>query len=365
MISLTGVFAHREHAGHIEIPLTKRILGMSCITYQLPGLKMSVRAQPERVQLALEWLFQVCPKTLDAPDLHLEAVGTSLEHVIDAIPDWVRMALPSNDPEAPVIMIRGQAHESAAAGWFDGMLFCAWTDAESHIVRLFCGMKDDVPTRSIIPSVIFPILRDVMLRQRQFMLHSAAVKCPNGLGLQFIALSGGGKTTTCLSLVRLGAKLLADDLVVVALEGNKPMAYGLPKPLNLREPTLGYFEELRERVPKMIISDEKSSIIPQLVYGTACLAPSCAIDVLYFLNLTDDGPALRRLDAGAALERLIHTHVFCAMQPTLGDSIVGLFDLLAMVPFYQLDTGRDPGYLGQWLLEHCQQHAQGGSTGGK
>jgi len=336
---------------------------MACVTYQLPGLKMSVRAQPLRVQMALEWLFQVCPKTSESPDLHLEALGTGPEQVIDAIPEWVQVALPSIDSGSSVIMIQGPAEESAAVGWFDGLLFCAWTNSEGAIARLVCGMRDGEQTRSIIPSVLFPVLRDVFLRKRRLLLHSAAVRCPNGMGLQFVALSCGGKTTTSLSLVRLGAKLVSDDLVVVSLAGNNPVAYGLPKPLNLREPTLGYFEELRESAPAVSPSTGRSSIIPQLVYGLGCLEASCSVNVLYFLNLSDKGPALGRLGAGEVLQRLLHSHVFCAMQPTHGDSIVGLCDLLSLVPSYQLDTGRNPEYLGQWLLENCHKHAQGGFAG--
>jgi len=331
---------------------------MACITYQLPGLKMSVRAEPLRLQMALDWLFQLCPKTLESPDLHLEAVGTRPEQVINAIPEWARESLQFAVSGSAAIMIQGPAGESAAVGRLEDLLFCAWTSSEGEIARLVCGMRDGEQTRSIIPSVIFPILRNVFLRERRLLLHSAAVQCPNGMGLQFVALSCGGKTTTSLSLVRLGARLISDDLVVVSLSGNKPMANGLPKPLNLREPTLGFFEELREFAPAVSPSTGKSSVIPQLVYGSACLEASCSINVLYFLNLSDTGPALSRLGTGEALQRLLHSHTFCTMQPAGGDSIVGLCDLLSLVPSYQLDTGRDPEYLGKWLLENCHKHAQ-------
>ena len=78
--------------------------------------------------------------------------------------------------------------------------------------------------------------------------------------------------------------------MVVSPSGNKATAYGLPKPLNLREPTLKYFEELRRSAPPTNPLTGKSSVIPQSVYGTACLAASCSINVLYFLNLSDSGP---------------------------------------------------------------------------
>jgi hypothetical protein len=230
------------------------------------------------------------------------------------------------------------------------------------MARLVCEMGDEEQpqstTLSIISLVLFPVLRDVFLRKQGLLLHSAAVKCPNGIGIQFVAESCGGKTTTCLSLVRLGAKFVSDDLVVVSLSGNKAIAYGLPKPLNLREPTLEYFEELRKAASTANPLTGKSSVIPQSVYGSACLEASCSINVLYFLNLSITGPSLRRIGVGESLEKLLSSHAFSVMQPTGGDSIVGLCDLLSMVPSYLLDTGKNPEYLGKWILENCHEHAQ-------
>jgi hypothetical protein len=290
----------------------------------------------------------------------LEAIGVAPEQVLGAIPNWIRTELPAIDSDP--FMIQGPAGERAAVGRFDGLLFCAWIDLEHTLARLVFAMREEEQpqstTLSILSLVLFPVLRDVFLRQRGLLLHSAAVKCPNGVGIQFVAESGGGKTTTSLSLVRLGAKLVSDDLVVVSPSGNKATAYGLPKPLNLREPTLKYFEELRRSAPPANPLTGKSSVIPQSVYGTACLAASCSINVLYFLNLSDSGPSLSRLGVGVALEKLLDSHAFCVMQPTGGDSIVGFCDLLSLVPAYQLDTGRNPEHLGKWLLENCHKHAQ-------
>jgi len=294
-------------------------------------------------------------------DLRLEAMGTGPDQVAEAMPDWVRAALPATNSDP--LMIQGPAGELAAFGQFDGLLFCAWINTEQTLARLVCGMRDGeqsaIVTQSIISLVLWPVLREVFLRKLGILLHSAAVKCPNGMGLQFIAESGGGKTTTSLSLVRLGAKLVSDDLVVVSLSGNKATAFGLPKPLNLREPTLGYFQELRQSATGASPLTGKSSVIPQLVYGPACLDASCPVNVLYFLNLSSTGPALSRLRVGEALDRLLQAHAFCVMQPTGGASMVGLCDLLALVPSYQLDTGANPEHLGKWLLENCHKHAQG------
>ena len=183
---------------------------MTRTIYRLPGVRMSVRAKPVPIQRAVEWLFQVCPKTSESADLHLEAIGVAPEQVPGSIPNWIRTELPAIDSDP--FMIQGPAGERAAVGRFDGLLFCAWIDLEHTLARLVFAMREEEQpqstTLSILSLVLFPVLRDVFLRQRGLLLHSAAVKCPNGVGIQFVAESGGGKTTTSLSLVRLGAKLV-------------------------------------------------------------------------------------------------------------------------------------------------------------
>jgi hypothetical protein len=321
---------------------------------------MSVQAEPPAVRQALEWLFQVCQQSSELSDLHLEAGGMGTDRIMDAIPDWVRPVLPRND--ADPFMVEGPHGETATVGRFYGLLFCAWINKKQTVVRLACEMGDEEHPQStllsIISLVLFPVLRDVFLRRQGILLHAAAIKCPNNKGVLLIAESCGGKTTTSLSLVRLGAKLVSDDLVVMTFSDDKGTAHGLPKPLNIRLPTVEYFEELRQFALPANPLTGKSSANPQSIYGAACLETSCAINVLYFLNLSITGPSLRRIGVGEALEKLLASHAFCVRQPTGAESVIGLCNLLSLVPAYQLDTGANPGHLGEWLLENCQMHAQ-------
>ncbi|RVU42245.1 hypothetical protein EA187_16795 [Lujinxingia sediminis] len=49
-------------------------------------------------------------------------------------------------------------------------------------------------------------------------LHGSALRCPGGDTIAIIGDSGAGKSTTALGLVRRGATLLADDLVLIDVE---------------------------------------------------------------------------------------------------------------------------------------------------
>ncbi len=330
---------------------------LSATTIQLPGLAMSIAATPERVRSAIGWLFQVCPRTDAQPDLSVEAIGVSAEQVDDHLPSWVRDGFTIDPSTTLPVMISGPDSDSAAIGSFDGLLFCAWEESINRKIKLVCGIRNGAPTRSIIPSVLFPVLRDVLLKRELLLLHSAAVRSPDGRGLLFIAVSGGGKTTTNLAMVRRGAKLVSDDLVVVDLHSNTAQAGGIPKPLNLREGTISFFNELRNLAAASDRSPGRVSVSPQAVYGNGCLLASCPIDVLYFLEFSKGLPSARRLGLSEGLSRLIHSHMFASMQNTRGDSILSLCELLGRTNAYQLKTGDCPEGLGEWLLDNSLRHA--------
>ena len=326
-------------------------------TYQLPGLRIAIAGTPLRVQEAIAWLFQLCPTTDDDPELLIKAYGAPQAQAIQQVPTWMRQALPLARAQPSVVMVRGPAGESAAFGMFDDLLSCAWCSACGQRINVVCGMRNGSQTRSIIPSVLVPLLREALLKRGRLLLHAAAVRYPDGLGALLIAPSGGGKTTTTLSLVRLGAKLVADDLVVIDVSGGSAAAYGIPKPLNVREGTIAFFDELRGCDTAASCSTQRISVMPQSLYGPACLTDGCRADVTYFLKLTGDGPSVRILSVQQALERLILCHAFSSAQDTRGDSVLALCDFLMYVNAYELKTGQAPEKLSRWLLENGRRHA--------
>lgn len=68
-----------------------------------------------------------------------------------------------------------------------------------------------------------PVIAIVMHRLGYLVLHGSAVEL-NGQAAIFLGDKGAGKSTTAASLVAAGYPLIADDVVVVRLEGETPVA---------------------------------------------------------------------------------------------------------------------------------------------
>ncbi|MCK5849555.1 MAG: hypothetical protein KAH23_01475 [Kiritimatiellae bacterium] len=212
-----------------------------------------------------------------------------------------------------------------------------------------------------IQSVLPPLLCDVFLQQEKLLIHSAALQCPNGTGALIVADGGGGKTTTAISMVRKGAKLLGDDLNMLEFCGDRVMAFGFPEMINLTDATIGFFEEL-QGVRSYVAEGSgthKKVISPLDVYGADCMIDSCEIGAIYFVRVSGDGPSVERLPFSDALRRLMHAHSFANGQIPNEFAFSGLSDILASTPAYVVNTGVSPDFLGEWLVENCRTHTVG------
>jgi hypothetical protein len=212
---------------------------------------------------------------------------------------------------------------------------------------------------ALVQPVINPVLREVLLTRRRFLLHAAGVLM-DGLGILFIAISGGGKTTAALSVVRGGGKLISDDLVVLEASGFRPALGGILKAMTLREGTVQAFEELRDHVPPDGCRDPSTPtrVAASEVYGTDRVVPDGGpLDVVYCVKVSQAGPSVKRLPAGEAIRRLALSHAFCRGQPVHAGSIMAFRDVVASVRVYELETGPDPARLGHWLQAHASEHA--------
>lgn len=330
-------------------------------TYELPDITVSVDATPSRLRIALEEMFLLCQTTSRRADLRIKGRGSYQSEFGDIVPDWLLQKTAGLDIGREPTMISGPSNEVATVGISDELLFFAWTDKKAKEIQLACGMKAEGRTIGIIQPVLVPILREALLAKGLLLLHGAAFVCPNGMGLLLIAVSGGGKTTTALSLLRNGAKMVADDLVMIRASDHEVAVFGIPKLLNIRRETFAFFEEL-ESLPESSFARMgplRKLVSPYTIYGEECMARESRVSVLYFLNLTEHGPSLRPLSASEASQRLILAHAFCCNQRLSAFSVDELLSVLSRVSTYELKTGSDPKRLGEWLLSNIGQHAEG------
>jgi len=333
--------------------------------YKLPRLVLSLSGTPPRIQLALESVFQLFPKTEEPADVLLEARAGNPDEIRGLLPDWLHARISAEDGEMEPVMVWGPQAQPGAVGVHLGLPFCAWASPGGERIDLVCGIQQEGPTIGIIVPVLVPLLREMFLSKGLFLFHSAAAICPNGVGLLLVAVSGGGKTTTALSLMRKGARLLGDDLVVIQSSENGVTAFGIPKLLNLREETVDLFAELKQ-LPGSAFDHTgvlRKTLAPQKVYGPDCLQGQGQMHVLYFLHLSTEGPCIRSLPLAEASQKLVLAQVFSRNQKIQAPSVLQVFEVLSRLRVYELCTGPDPRSLGDWLIRNSANHAGIGSPG--
>ena len=283
--------------------------------------------------------------------------GMDEAYVQNLLPLWLLQQFPAGPPDDDPSLAFGPSGESACAVRINGLSSYAWGSNDGKAINVVCGLRT-LHDALIIQPVLNPILRDILLTREQFLLHAALVSSPvEEIGMLIIAPSGGGKTTTALSVVRNGGRLVADDLVSLHLKHSVTIGLGIPKILNLRSGTLGFFSELlgHADAKHRTTGECRTTISPTSVYGPDCLLPRQQVDVIYFPKVFERGPAIRRLCASEVLAGLILAHSFNRSQRTDATSVTPFIEMLSIVPAYELSTGLDPVALGHWLTWHASE----------
>jgi len=327
-------------------------------SFKLPGFTLSVEAKPPRVEKALNNLFIECEKTQQTADVILKGNGIHIHQLSDYLPDWILNRLPHLEVGANPIMLYSPENQAAAIGKIENSLFCAWNSANGACINFICNLDKQRVSYGLFHPVLIPVLREIFLAHGRLLLHSAGVSCTNGTGALIIAISGGGKTTTTLSMVRLNANLIADDLIVLNPLPESAHAEGIPKALNLKNETIGFFQELKILPISSFTQKhrDKKSISASHVYGKKCMKLMADIHLIYFVKISSEGPTAKRLSVTDSLKRLALAHSFSRDQKLESRSINGLINALSKMDTYELTTGSNPELLGEWLIQHCSSH---------
>jgi hypothetical protein len=274
------------------------------------------------------------------------------------LPAWLREKLARLDPSREVLMLYGPGNDPAAVINNGSAWQCAWMGTQGREIRYVSCKMADGRTPLSVSTVLVPLLRDLLAARNKLLLHAAAVRCPHNCGVLILADSGGGKTTTALSMLRQGSGFLADDLVVLQEAGRDVQVTGFPELLNLTEQTVRFFPEIQEHfdlTPKTTAS-EKRMISAQAVYGDAYMLETCRLDAVFFVQIEPEGPQARPTDPAKALGKLLRGHTFAQSQQIPKASVSGFFSILDRIPTYDLWTGPDPAELGKWVVEFCRTH---------
>lgn len=274
------------------------------------------------------------------------------------LPAWVCGALEDLTTSEEVKMVYGSAGDRAALFSNGQTRSCAWLSAGADQIRyVSCKMTSErIPLA--VSSVLVPVLRELLTLRNRILLHAAALRNPDGTGLLLLADSGGGKTTTVLSMIRQGASFLGDDLSILQESGDRVVVSGFPELLTVTGETLDFFPELKEfvdRSNRQSIS-KKWIVSAQDIYGGSRMLDSCRLHVVYLVKKSADGPKAERLAPSAAFGKLIRAHTFAQSQSISNSSASSLFSILSRIPAFELYTGTNPEILANWVMKNSLNH---------
>ena len=322
--------------------------------------------------------FCLCPEVCSAVDVIVDSRFFCGNGPGCGLPDWLTAGFNRiRSDNGLVSLFRGPSGEPVSVTAFDDVLTFAGSSASFDRIDVGVWEKKAVcpanasgegnravgaerNVSSSVQSVLPPILREFFVRHGLLLMHSAALRLDGGKGILIAADGGGGKTTTAISLVRRGAKLLGDDLNALDISDGGIKVLGFPEMMNITPETMSFFAELEDapsRVPEGY-SGHKKVVAPSDVYGEDCMAEEAEVKVVYFVRVSNEGPRVKRLGSAEAMGRLIHCQTFANGQVPDDFVFSRLSDLLENAKAYVLETGKSPEKLGEWIIGNVDEQSR-------
>jgi hypothetical protein len=169
-------------------------------------------------------------------------------------------------------------------------------------------------------------------RQGRVMMHAAAVVAPDGGAWLVAADTHGGKTSTCVNLIRAGCDYLSDDHVVIGTSpgGGALQAMGWPRRFHLDEG----FEAGQS-------AGRRAPVDPGR-YGPGRRRNSAPLAGVLLSRVDADAPTRATpVHASVALGRLIRHAPWLLADRTAAPRLLDVMKHVAGLPAYELMLGRD------------------------
>lgn len=168
-------------------------------------------------------------------------------------------------------------------------------------------------------------------RQGRVMVHAAAVLGPDGGAWLLAADTHGGKTTTCVNLIRAGCDYLSDDHVVIAADPAGGLrATGWPRRFHMDTG----FEDGRSEGVRLPVDPAR--------YGPGRRRGSAPLAGVLFPRVQADAPTRATpVHPAATLGRLIRHAPWLLADPPAARPLLSVMERMARLPACDLSLGRD------------------------
>lgn len=195
----------------------------------------------------------------------------------------------------------------------DGSAYRRWTNLFEFLVtpdarQIHARLLGSLYQEAMLAYLLVDALSFSMVRLGKEPVHATAVVTDRG-AIAFLGHSGDGKSTLAAMLLRSGAKLLTDDMLVLTQVGNRWVAAPGPPRIKLYRPIAERI--LGQATKGTPMNGETEKLILPLA-ATDVSTEAVPLVAIYLLdeqgNPEDPRPAIHRLSPAAAFPRVLaHT----------------------------------------------------------
>jgi hypothetical protein len=189
-------------------------------------------------------------------------------------------------------------------------------------------------------SFLYLGLAELLKRRGLYSIHATALE-KGGRGVLIPGLSGQGKTTCCISLLRAGYRCLSDDHPFFRRNGLGLELLSFPVKVDVTPKTVQFFPELRQASEHLHQGLQKQYFHLHDLFPSG-IAESCHPAVLLFPQIIDWPQSyLEPLPRGRALQELLRHSLLVLDEEIARRQFHHMADLVETVACYRLHFGED------------------------
>ena len=226
-------------------------------------------------------------------------------------------------------------------------LIIKWGDQGFVIVNEETGSADGYLVRpeemheDIVATHFHMTLTILLKRRGLYTVHATALE-KDGRGILIPGYSGRGKTTTFVSLLRSGYRYLSDDHPLIRDNGTYVEALSFPMKIDVTEPTIQFFPELRNAPEGMLRRSLRKRYFYAEEMYQASVGARCKPAMILFPHVVDSPHScLEPLPKGRALELLMPQGLLVYDQVVARREFQTLAKMVQQTDCYRLHFGRD------------------------
>jgi hypothetical protein len=185
----------------------------------------------------------------------------------------------------------------------------------------------------------FPFAQ-LLARRGLHVVHAAALE-RNGRGVLIPGMSGSGKSTCCVSLMRAGYRCLSDDKPFLRRNGSGVELLPFPEMIDVTDQSVAFFPELSRAASDLESGYRKKRFCAETLYpGSA--ADAVTPSLILFPKISQEPTSrIEALSKALALQALLPHSLLCFDREISARHFDLLARLVETTTCYQLHFGRD------------------------